>query len=124
MSSEEIRNQPALLRELERASDRGLTREYPDYEGFARDVLSMMGQPDTPVNRAKLQVGEPGNLIPLMAGPERAYFVAFFPASPERPAGETFMIERPESNARIMVIVVTPDVESQLAALPPPGTGI
>jgi hypothetical protein len=34
------------------------------------------------------------------------------------------MIERPESNARIMVIVVTPDVESQLAALPPPGTDL
>jgi hypothetical protein len=84
----------------------------------------MMGQPDTPVNRAKLQVGEPGNLTPLMAGPERSYFIAFFPASPERPAGEAFMVERPESNARIMVIVVTPDVESQLAALPPPGTGI
>jgi len=124
MNSEEIRKQEALLRELERAFDRGLTREYADYEGFARDMLSMMGQPDTPVNRAKLQVGEPGNLTPLMAGPERPYFIAFLPASPEWPAGDTFMIERPESNARIMVIVVTPDLESQLAALPPPGTGI
>ena len=117
MSSEEIRKQEALLRrELERAFDRGLTREYVDYEGFARDVLSMMGQSDTPVNRAKLQVGEPGNLTPLMAGAERSYFIAFLPASTQRPAGEAFMVERPESNARIMVIVVTPDVEAELLA--------
>jgi len=103
----------ALLDELERASDRGLMWECKDYEAFAAAVLAAIGQPDTPVNRAKLQVGEPGALTSLMAGPEMSYYFAFIPASPKRPAGQHFMIEREESNSRIWVLVVSPEVAHQ-----------
>lgn len=106
----------ALVEALENAQRRGLAREFADFEAFAHEVLELINQPDTPVNRATLGVGNsPGAITPLMAGGrEWSYVLTMIPPTEYHAAGEQFMVEREEH--RIFVVVVPEDVERRGAA--------
>ena len=98
----------ALVAACGRAEKRGLVREFPDFEAFASEIIAMIGQPDTPVNQAKLGFGTPGAITPLMGGKEDcSYNLVVIPPTPPHEAGASFFIEHPESNARSLVVVVS-----------------